>query len=193
MDKNNLIGFGLIGLVLFTFIYFNQPDPAQIEAQKRYQDSITAVMQQQEAEARAIALKEAEELKAQGADSTSVLFNALNGEESFVTLANDKLSIRISTLGGRICSATLADYMNQEGNPVTLFSEEDNIPVRNVRRNDDKIFNQLYYTIDGKEENIDTRKLYFTPVEVSADKAVMRLSFRADKIGKHTLNSSHNS
>ena len=27
MDKNNLIGFGLIGLVLFTFIYFNQPDP----------------------------------------------------------------------------------------------------------------------------------------------------------------------
>ena len=148
MDKNNLIGFGLIGLVLFTFIYFNQPDPAQIEAQKRYQDSITAVMQQQEAEARAIALKEAEELKAQGADSTSVLFNALNGEESFVTLANDKLSIRISTLGGRICSATLADYMNQEGNPVTLFSEEDYIPVRNVRRSDDKIFNQLYYTID---------------------------------------------
>ena len=181
MDKNNLIGFGLIGLVLFTFIYFNQPDPAQIEAQKRYQDSITAVMQQQEAEARAIAQKQAEELQAQGSDSTSVLFNALNGEESFVTLANDKLSIRISTLGGRICSATLADYMNQEGQPVTLFSEEDNIPVRNVHRSDDKIFNQLYYTIDGKEENIDTRKLYFTPVEVSGDKAVMRLSFRADK------------
>ncbi|MBR5891041.1 MAG: membrane protein insertase YidC [Bacteroidaceae bacterium] len=180
MDKNNLIGFGLIGLVLVSFIYFNQPDPQQIEAQKRYQDSIAAVIEQQEAEARALIEKQAQEIKALGADSTSILFNALNGEESFVTLANEKLSIRISTLGGRICSATLADYNNQEGQPVTLFSEEDNI-VRNARRSDDKIYNQLYFTIDGKEENIDTRKLYFTPVNATDNSVVMRLSFAADK------------
>ena len=180
MDKNNLIGFGLIGLVLVSFIYFNQPDPQQIEAQKRYQDSIAAVIEQQEADARALIEKQAQEMKALGADSTSILFNALNGEESFVTLANEKLSIRISTLGGRICSATLADYNNQEGQPVTLFSEEDYI-VRNARRSDDKIFNQLYFTIDGKEENIDTRKLYFTPVNATDNSVVMRLSFAADK------------
>ena len=180
MDKNNLIGFGLIGLVLVSFIYFNQPDPQQIEAQKRYQDSIAAVIEQQEAEARALIEKQAQEIKALGADSTSILFNALNGEESFVTLANEKLSIRISTLGGRICSATLADYNNQEGQPVTLFSEEDNI-VRNARRSDDKIYNQFYFTIDGKEENIDTRKLYFTPVNATDNSVVMRLSFAADK------------
>ena len=180
MDKNNLIGFGLIGLVLVSFIYFNQPDPQQIEAQKRYQDSIAAVIEQQEADARALIEKQAQEMKALGADSTSILFNALNGEESFVTLANEKLSIRISTLGGRICSATLADYNNQEGQPVTLFSEEDYI-VRNARRSDDKIYNQLYFTIDGKEENIDTRKLYFTPVNATDNSVVMRLSFAADK------------
>ena len=180
MDKNNLIGFGLIGLVLVSFIYFNQPDPQQIEAQKRYQDSIAAVIEQQEADARALIEKQAQEMKALGADSTSILFNALNGEESFVTLANEKLSIRISTLGGRICSATLADYNNQEGQPVTLFSEEDYI-VRNARRSDDKIFNQLYFTIDGKEENIDTRKLYFTPVNATDNSVIMRLSFAADK------------
>ena len=109
MDKNNLIGFGLIGLVLVAFVYFNQPDPQQIEAQKRYQDSITAVIQQQEAIAREAALKEAEKAEALSKDSSSVLFNALNGEEKFVTLANEKLSVRISTLGGRVCSATLAD------------------------------------------------------------------------------------
>ena len=132
MDKNNLIGFGLIGLVLVTFVYFNQPDPQQIEAQKRYQDSITAVIQQQEAIAREAALKEAEKAEALSKDSSSVLFNALNGEEKFVTLANEKLSVRISTLGGRVCSATLADYKNQQGEPVTLFSEEDNDRIADI-------------------------------------------------------------
>ena len=181
MDKNNLIGFGLIGLVLVAFVYFNQPDPQQIEAQKRYQDSITAVIQQQEATAREAALKEAEKAEALSKDSTSMLFNALNGEEKFVTLANNNLSVRISTLGGRVCSATLADYKNQEGAPVTLFSEEDNIAVRNARRNDDKIFNQLYFTLDGKQENIDTRKLYFTPIEQTGSNVTMRLDLGADK------------
>ena len=181
MDKNNLIGFGLIGLVLVAFVYFNQPDPQQIEAQKRYQDSITAVIQQQEAIAREAALKEAEKAEALSKDSSSVLFNALNGEEKFVTLANEKLSVRISTLGGRVCSATLADYKNQQGEPVTLFSEEDNIGVRNARRSNDKIYNQLYFTIDGKQENIDTRKLYFTPYEATDSSVVMRLNFGADR------------
>ena len=181
MDKNNLIGFGLIGLVLVTFVYFNQPDPQQIEAQKRYQDSITAVIQQQEAAAMDAAMKEAEKAEVLSKDSSSVLFNVLNGEEKFVTLANNNLSVRISTLGGRVCSATLADYKNQEGNPVTLFSEEDNIGVRNVRRSNDKIFNQLYFTIDGKQENIDTRKLYFTPCEMTDSSVVMRLAFAADR------------
>ena len=181
MDKNNLIGFGLIGLILVAFVYFNQPDPKQIEAQKRYQDSITAVMQQQEAEARAAALEEAERVEALSKDSTSALFDALHGEEQFITLANKNLSVRISTLGGRICSATLADYKNQEGKPVTLFSETDNIPVRNSRRSDDKLYNQLYFTIDGKEENIDTRKLYFTPMQATDSSVVMRLPLGEDK------------
>lgn len=181
MDKNNLIGFGLIGLVLVAFVYFNQPDPKQIEAQKRYQDSITAIAQQQEAAARAVALEEAKKIEEQSKDSTSILFDALNGEEKFITLANKNLSIRISTLGGRICSATLADYKNQQGEPVTLFNEEDNIAVRNVRRSDDKIFNQLYFTIDGKEENIDTRNLYFTPIQATESSVVMRLPLGLDK------------
>ena len=181
MDKNNLIGFGLIGLVLMAFVYFNQPDPKQIEAQKRYQDSITAVMQQQEAEARAAALKEAAAMEALSNDSTSALFNALHGEEQFITLANNNLSVRISTLGARISSATIAGYKDQEGNPVTLFNEQDNISLRNSRRNDDKQYNQLYFTIDGKEENIDTRKLYFTPVKTTENSVVMRLPLGVDK------------
>ena len=36
MDKNTLIGFLLIGVVLFAFSWFNRPTPEQLEAQRRY-------------------------------------------------------------------------------------------------------------------------------------------------------------
>ena len=45
MDKNTIIGFVLIGLVLFGFSWLNRPTPEQIEAQRRYQDSIARIEQ----------------------------------------------------------------------------------------------------------------------------------------------------
>ena len=38
MDKNTIIGFLLIGVVLIVFTWLNQPTPEQIEAQRRMQD-----------------------------------------------------------------------------------------------------------------------------------------------------------
>ena len=43
MDKNTIIGFVLIGIVLFGFSWLNRPTPEQIEAQRRYQDSIAQI------------------------------------------------------------------------------------------------------------------------------------------------------
>ena len=43
MDKNTLIGFLLIGVVLVAFSWFNRPTPEQIEAQRHYQDSIAKI------------------------------------------------------------------------------------------------------------------------------------------------------
>lgn len=181
MDKKSIIGYLLMGAVLIGYFYLNQPNPQQIEAQRRYQDSIAAVQYENEQAAmREMQHKEAEIAK-QKEDSTSFLFNVSNGKEEFITLANEKLSIRISTLGGRVCSATLADYKNQEGAPVTLFNENDYIEVRNARRGSEKLYNGLSFTLDGKEENINTSNLYFTPTAVTDSSVVMRLSFTPDK------------
>lgn len=181
MDKNSIIGYVLIGFVLIGYFYFNQPNPAQIEAQRRYQDSIAAVQYEKEQAIIQEAERREQELASQMKDSTSLLFNTLSGEEKFITLKNNKLDIRISTLGGRVCSATLVDYKNQEGNPVTLFSEEDFIEVRNARRGSEKLYNQMYFTFDGKEENINTRELYFNPIATTDSNVVMRLAFTPDK------------
>ena len=181
MDKRSIIGYLLIAATLFGYMYFNQPDPQAIEAQKHYQDSIAAIQYEQEL----ASIKEAEQRQAQldalEQDSTSLLFNALKGEEQFITLANDKISLRISTLGGRVCSATLSDYNDQQGNPITLFNETDHITVRNSRRGSEELYNQFYFTIDGKENNINTSELYFTPTQVTGNSVVMRLAFTADK------------
>ena len=134
MDKNSIIGYVLIALVLGGFFYLNQPDPEKIEAQRRYQDSIAALEYEQE-QLRIEEIKEREaRLNEQKSDSSSFLFNALKGEAKNITLRNEKLSIDISTLGARITSATLADYNNQEGAPITLFSATDETRVSGGRR-----------------------------------------------------------
>jgi YidC/Oxa1 family membrane protein insertase len=40
MNKNTLIGTILMCLIFAAMMWFNQPSPEQIEAQRRYQDSI---------------------------------------------------------------------------------------------------------------------------------------------------------
>ena len=45
MDKNTIIGFLLIGVVLIVFTWLNKPTPEQLEAQRRMQDSIARVEQ----------------------------------------------------------------------------------------------------------------------------------------------------
>lgn len=50
MDKNTIIGFVLIGIVLFGFSWLNRPTPEQIEAQRRYQDSIAQIEMAKQAE-----------------------------------------------------------------------------------------------------------------------------------------------
>ena len=45
MDKNTLTGFILIAAVLIGFSYFSRPSEAEMEAQRRQQDSIAMAQQ----------------------------------------------------------------------------------------------------------------------------------------------------
>ena len=88
MNRDTVIGFVLIALVLIGFSWYNQPSAEQIEAQ-RMEDSIAAVMKdnakKQQAEAAARKAKAEEAAKN---DSTNMFYAALSGEESQVVLQN---------------------------------------------------------------------------------------------------------
>ena len=85
MNKDTLIGFVLIALVLIGFSWYNQPSAEEIEAARK-QDSIAAAIKDNAAKQQK-ANEEARKAQAKAAaqgDSTALFFAALNGENQSV-------------------------------------------------------------------------------------------------------------
>ena len=161
MDKNTIIGLVLIGLLLIGFSYFSRPNEEQVAAWKRYNDSIAVVMQQEEALRAKTAAALANEKEENIVDSTSTFFQALSGEETFTTIENELVKITLSNKGGRVYSAMLKEYNDQEKQPLVLFNDKD------------VAMNFYFY---NKKEAMQTKEFYFQPVEKTANSVIMRLA-----------------
>ena len=155
MNKDTIIGFILIALVLIGFSWWNQPSAEQIEAAKK-QDSIEAVMKEQAEKAQKEAARADSQVSNKTADTTAVdttaLFHAaLNGTSQQVVLKNDKLQLTLDTKGGVIRKAVIKNFKSIDGtDDVTLFDTEDQ---------------NLNFMLAGKQDNIVTADLFFTPSE----------------------------
>jgi len=155
MNRDTIIGFVLIGLVLIGFSWYNQPSKEEMEAYQRQQDSIAAVKQDTEAKkAMAEAEQKAEAEEAAKGDTTALFYTALSGQSSKVTLKNSKVELTFDTKGGTISKAIIKGFQNADNSKdeVTLF---------------DEATQQMNFMLAGKQENIITRDLYFTPSNVS--------------------------
>ena len=158
MDKNTLGGFILIGAVLIGFSIYNRPSQEEMERARRYQDSIQTIAQQEAAKLDAEAA--AKSTQALTLDSTSLFFGANQGTEQFTTLENNLVKVTFSNKGGRVVSATLKDYKDQQGQPLTLFNEKESA---------------MNFAFEGKKENILTEDLFFQPTNVTDSTITMRL------------------
>ena len=158
MDKNTLVGFTLIGAVLIGFSIYNRPSQEEMERAQRYQDSIQTIQLQEAAKLEAQAA--AQSAQALTLDSTSLFFGANRGTEQFTTLENNLVKVTFSNKGGRVVSATLKDYNNQQGEPLTLFNEEESA---------------MNFAFEGKNENILTEDMFFQPMNVTDSTVTMRL------------------
>jgi len=173
MNKNNIIGFTLIAVVLIAFSWFNQPSAEQIEAQMK-QDSIEYAqkVKAQQAQKLAEQTRKAEAEAAAKGDTTNVFHAALNGENQNIVLKNQKLELTISTKGGMLSKAVIKDFTghhkNQEGKydpaldtqDLTLFEGQDQ---------------SLNFLLAGKADNIITKEMFFTPSNVSDSTVTMTL------------------
>ena len=163
MDKNTITGFILIAAVLIGFSWWNKPSEEQM-AQMRQQDSLQEVARKKAEETKKAAQLAATEKKAQKLaqaqqDTAALFHNALSGSAQPVVLKNNKLELTLSTKGGTVTKAIIRGYKDQKGNPdVVLFDEKEQ---------------QLKFMLSGKEQNIITSDLFFTPSNVTDSTVTM--------------------
>ena len=162
MDKITITGLVLIALLFIGFSYFSRPSQEQIEAQRRYYDSIEVVNQKiAELEAKAAAAT-AGYKEAALIDSTNIFFNAAKGTQAFTSIQNDLVELTIDTKGGRIYSALLKEYNGQDNNPVVLFNAND------------AAMNFVFYNKQGSA--VQTDEYYFDIVNKTDSSVTMRLA-----------------
>ncbi|MDR3129366.1 MAG: membrane protein insertase YidC [Tannerellaceae bacterium] len=130
MDKNTVIGFALIGLVLVGFSWLSRPTEEQlaIERQQRHQDSLAIVERENKAMELVYTQKESTSFTVARTEKvTSPFAEVLTGEDTYLTLENEKIEVRISHKGGRVSYVRLKEYDNYKGEPVVLFEEKESI------------------------------------------------------------------
>lgn len=174
MDKQTIIGFILILLILVGFNFLNRPTKAQI-AEAQRQDSIARVERAQ-AQAQAamqevlqeqqdqldLAAREAataeQKLRQYGAFAPLT-----QGEDQHYTLENNLMALDMTAKGGRIASVLLKEYVTGDSLPLVLFDQATSD------------FNVTLITSESRVVN--TRDLYFRRV---GSEDPLSLVFRLD-------------
>ena len=154
MNKDTIIGFVLIAVVLIGFSWYNQPSAEEMEAARK-QDSIAAAIKDNAVKQQKLneAARKAQAESAAKADSSALFFAALSGTNQPVVLKNDKVELTFDTKGGTISKAIIKGFEDRDNKmDVTLF---------------DQNTQQMNFMLAGKNENIITRDLFFTPSNVT--------------------------
>ena len=173
MNKNNIIGFTLIAVVLIAFSWFNQPSAEQLEAQAR-QDSINTALQQKAEQERLTAEqnRKAEAEAAAHGDTTSIFHNALNGEAKPVVLKNQKLELTLSTKGGTLSKAVIKDFTGHHKNAEGKYDQQLDTKDLTLFEGEEQCLNFL---LAGKTDNIITKDMFFTPSNQTDSTVTMTL------------------
>ena len=168
MNKNNIIGFFLIALVLIGFSWYTQPS-AEEQRADFVQDSIAKAKHAEiEKASKAAAAKRQANAKAKiEADSTALFYSALKGQAKKIVLKNEKVELTLNTKGGTVEKAVIKGYVGHniqvkdgsaDQKDVTLFDGKDQ---------------SLKFMLEAKEANIITSDLYFTPSNVTDSTVTM--------------------
>ena len=167
MNKNTIIGFLLIGVIMFGFTWYQSRQYQEQAAVQAQLDSIARVEQMA-----AMAMDSVK--KAQGAvEGTSakvsvipaykdtMLTSARMAEAAIYRLANDKIEIEFTSRGAQPYSVKINDYKSYDSTDLYLIRPD-------MSRYDIKLY---------AGENINTKDFNFEVVEHSDSVIVMRLPF----------------
>lgn len=172
MDKNTLIGIVLCIAVFIGFSLYNRPSEEQIQAQKRYRDSVAAVHAE-----RVQAELAQERLRDSIAGlSESVLTDSAQmsdyarqfgkfsgcafGEEKEVVLENENVKVTLNSKGAKISEVEVLGYQTYSGEPLMVMKKD--------------ALNEMNIDFFCGSQAVSTKKLFFNCVKQTKNEAVFR-------------------
>jgi YidC/Oxa1 family membrane protein insertase len=166
MDRNSVIGFSLLAVLLIGYIFYNQNAQSKFEEQKKA-DSIA------HAKAHPLPAVDTTKLVQQAAIVADTLNDSIRnamppaykGQAQTVVLENKDIKLEFSTQGAHPVSANLKSYLTSEKKPLYLFNGNGN---------------QLSMVLPINNGAVATSDLYFTPTEGTTATGGKTLSFVAD-------------
>jgi YidC/Oxa1 family membrane protein insertase len=167
MNKNTIIGFLLIGVIMFGFTWYQS---RQYQEQMEVQDQLDSIARVEQMAAMAMdSVKKAQGTVAETdvkvssipAYKDSLLTSARMAEASMYRLANDRIEIEFTSRGAQPYSVKLNDYKSYDSTDLYLIRPD-------MSRYDIKLY---------AGENINTKDFNFEVVEHSDSVLVMRLPF----------------
>ncbi|MBA2422359.1 MAG: membrane protein insertase YidC, partial [Chitinophagales bacterium] len=151
MDRNAVIGFVLMALIIIAYLTYNAPSPEDAAKMKRVQDSL-ALIKAPPASPIDTSRKEIDSVKnkeshAQQDASRSIFKDTLNYDEQHITIENELMRVMLSNKGGHVVSVELKKFKTFDQKPLILFDE------RNTK------FNYVFFS--GTTQ-VSTTDLFFT-------------------------------
>lgn len=164
MDRNTIIGLGVIGAILVTFTILNKPSEEELKKQReldKKEKKEQALEKQKEksaaADEKTAVVKKADEKGAKNTEDSTVAVaqetakgsnevKKVSAPAEIIRLESDKLIVEISTKGGNVESAYIKGYesyfdfrsKDKKDKALQLFAEKD-------------ASNELEFELDGKK------------------------------------------
>lgn len=161
MDRNSVIGFSLIAVIMIVWLQFMKPeqkaklDTAQPAREMVHKDSTASAPPPVAPE--------------NPAETLGSFAKASTGTEKIITIDNDLFTAKLSSKGATLKSMVLKKHLDVNGKPFDLISDKAKGAL-----------SMLFLSNDGKR--IDTRDLYFRSLstktsETVTDKQKLSVSF----------------
>jgi YidC/Oxa1 family membrane protein insertase len=174
MDKNTVIGFVLIGVLLIGMFYFNSTgNQAYLAEQKRIEDSIAKTKPKIDTLALIRDSINAEAIRK--SQSAGIFQDSANQSEQLSVLENDVIKVTFTNKGGQPKHVELKKYKTFDNKPVVLLNGA---------------FNKISYAINsGNQRTAQTSDLTFTvsPVKQNTDKSAVLTFSKRDSSGKEII------
>lgn len=181
MDRNQLTGLILVGILFMTYIFIFSPTPPKEEQQEQDTAGQLDTADRQEGPAKsqpsrpgnATAQKPGQTAPSADTPTYPAPFDQVSsGKNTTVTLENEVLKLKLARRGGNIQYAELKKFDRYNGEPVVLI---------------DSSHEQLGYRFFYNNQKINTQNLYFEPsasedvMVTGADSASVTMRMKLDE------------